>query len=176
MVSGDGESAAERLCAACGMCCNGVLFDGTRLEPEDSVRSLAALGLRLKRQDGELQFLQPCPAYKGSCCSIYGKRPQRCRTFACRQLRALDAGERSEEEVRAKVAEAKKRTDHVRDLFQKLGDTRVNRTLAKRYATVFTPPLDPSPAALQLRSELEQAMIALQAMLAADFRTEASEG
>ena len=92
-----GESLAAKLCAACGMCCNGVLFYGTRLQPEDSIRSLTALGMKLKRKDGEMQFLQPCPAYKDSCCSIYEKRPQRCRTFVCKQLQALNAGESTEE-------------------------------------------------------------------------------
>jgi Fe-S-cluster containining protein len=154
------------------MCCNGVLFHGTRLESGDSIRTLSALGLKLKRKDGELQFLQPCPAYKNSCCGIYDKRPQRCRAFECRQLEGLHAGEFSEAEVWAKIHEAKNRTDRVRELFALLGDTRENKPFAKRYATIFTPPLDPSPESVALRAQLAEEMAALEEMLAADFRVE----
>ena len=168
-----GDSLAAKLCAACGMCCNGVLFYGTRLQPEDSVRSLKALGLRLKRKDGEMQFLQPCPAYKDACCSIYEKRPQRCRTFVCKQLQALNADESTAEDAFAKIAEAKILTDRVRDLFARLGDTRDNKAFARRYAAIFTPPLDSSPGVVRLRQELQIAMGELETMLGVDFRTEA---
>ena len=172
-ASAGGESLATKLCAACGMCCNGVLFYGTRLQPEDSIRSLTALGMKLKRKDGEMQFLQPCPAYKDSCCSIYEKRPQRCRTFVCKQLQVVNSGESTEEAAFAKIAEAKILTDRVRDLFAKLGDTRENKAFARRYAAIFTPPLNASPEFEKWRQELQVAMSELETMLAADFRTEA---
>ena len=162
-------SFEARLCAACGMCCNGVLFHGTGLEPTDSVRALNALGLRLKRRDGELQFQQPCPAWKGSCCGIYDKRPQRCRDFSCRQLLEWKAGQLSEEDAFAKIQEAKILTDRVRGLFEKLGDFRENKPFATRYAGIFTPPLNPSLESEKWRSELAVAMKSLQELLAADF-------
>ena len=168
-----GESLAAKLCAACGMCCNGVLFYGTRLQPEDSIRSLTALGMKLKRKDGEMQFLQPCPAYKDSCCSIYEKRPQRCRTFSCKQLQSLNASESTEEAAFAKISEAKILTDRVRDLFAQLGDTRENKAFARRYAALFTPPIDASPELEEWRKELQVAMSEMETMLAANFRTEA---
>ncbi len=120
-----------------------------------------------------MQFLQPCPAYKDSCCSIYEKRPQRCRTFSCKQLQSLNASESTEETAFAKISEAKILTDRVRDLFAQLGDTRENKAFARRYAALFTPPLDPSPESEQLRQELQVAMRELETMLTSDFRTEA---
>src|ERR1700761_8357592 len=91
------SSAASRLCAACGMCCNGTMFHTVLLQPSDSARALAALGLKLKRRkNGKNYLLQPCPAFRGSHCSIYAARPERCRLFECRQLRQVAAGEISE--------------------------------------------------------------------------------
>ena len=164
------ESAA-RLCSACGMCCNGVLFHGMAVQPEDSLRALAAKGLRAKRRDGELQFLQPCPAHDGNCCRIYAERPQRCRVFACRQLEGVFNGEILESAAMEKILEAKRRSDRVRELLEMLGDDRKTRPLATRCAGVFTPPLDPSPHAESLREELRGEMAALEEMLAKDFRT-----
>lgn len=172
-LADDNLSFEARLCAACGMCCNGVLFHGTGLEPTDSVRALSALGLRLKRRDGELQFQQPCPAWKGACCGIYDKRPQRCRDFSCQQLQGWRAGQLSEDAAFAKVQEAKILTDRIRWLFEKLGDFRENKPFATRYAGVFTPPLNSSPDAEKFRSELMVAMRSLEELLAADFHGEA---
>ncbi len=168
------ESAA-RLCSACGMCCNGVLFHGMAVQPGDSLRALAAKGLRAKRRDGELQFLQPCPAHDGNCCRIYAERPQRCRAFACRQLEGVFNGEILESAAMEKILEAKFRSDRVRELLEMLGDDRKTRPLATRCAGVFTPPLNPSPHAEALRAELRGATTALEAMLAKDFRTGPAE-
>ena len=167
------ESAA-RLCSACGMCCNGVLFHGMAVQPKDSLRAMAAKGLKAKRRDGELQFLQPCPAHDGNCCRIYSDRPQRCRVFACRQLEGVLNGQILESAAMEKIQEARTRSDRVRELLEMLGDDRKTRPLATRYAGVFTPPLDPSPHAEALRAELRGAMTALEEVLAKDFRTGAA--
>lgn len=164
------NDSAERLCAACGMCCNGVLFHGMAVQPEDQLRALLAKGIKTRRRDGELQFLQPCPAHVGNCCRIYKDRPQRCRAFDCRQLLAVSAGEITEAHAMIKIEEARKRSDRVQDLLAQLGDERAHRPLATRCAGVFTPPLDPSPEAETLREKLQEAMSDLQKMLAKDFR------
>ena len=141
------------------------------VQPEDSLRALAAKGLRARRRDGELQFQQPCPAHDGASCRIYAERPQRCRAFACRQLVGVFNGEILESAAMEKIQEARKRSDRVRELLEMLGDDRTKRPLATRCAGVFTPPLDPSPQAEALRAELRRAMTALEEMLAKEFRT-----
>lgn len=165
------SESATRLCAACGMCCNGVLFHGMAVQPEDSLRALSAKGLKARRRDGELQFQQPCPAHVNNCCAIYKDRPQRCRVFACRQLEAVSTGEILESAAMEKIQEARRRSDRVRELLEMLGDDRKIRPLGTRCAGVFTPPLDPSPHAEALREELRGAMTALEEMLTKDFRT-----
>ena len=52
MTPVEASAVGARLCAACGLCCNGVVFHTVRLQPGDSAKSVAALGLKLKRKQG----------------------------------------------------------------------------------------------------------------------------
>ncbi len=164
------SGAGERLCAACGMCCNGILFHGMQLQPGDAAHVLKKLGLKLKRKDGELLFLQPCNAHRNNCCTIYKDRPERCRIFSCRQLSKLTEGRITEEQALGKILEARSLSDRIRELFSQLGDDRTTRPFATRFAGIFTPPLDPSDGAVTLREKLQTTMGKLEALLARDFR------
>jgi hypothetical protein len=75
--------SAERLCTACGMCCNGVLFEIVRLQPQDSIKELEKLGMQVNRRKTEPYFKQPCRMLDGCSCTIYEQRPTRCRRFEC---------------------------------------------------------------------------------------------
>ncbi len=161
---------ATRLCAACGMCCNGVLFFSVRLQDGDSARELTALGLKIKRRADGRHMLQPCPAHTGSGCTVYDARPARCRLFACRQLLAVEAGEISENAALEKIAEARRLAGRVRALLENAGDTRSHKSLAARCETVFTPPLDPETA--EARDALAGAMRELEGLLTRDFRVD----
>ena len=165
------DTAASRLCAACGMCCNGVLFHGMQVQPQDSLRSLASKGLKPKRRDGDLFFPQPCPAHQDSCCQIYNDRPQRCRAFVCKQLAAVIDGKKTEDAALEKIREARVLTAEIFDLLVALGDSRDHRALAVRCAGIFTPPLDSSPEATRLREVLRVAMEKIDRLLSTDFRT-----
>ena len=90
--------------------------------------------------------------------------------FACRQLEAVSKETTPEAAAIEKIKEARRWIDHIRALLAGLGDERMNRPLAARCANVFTPPLDPSPRAEPLRTELRDAMAALEKMLNADSR------
>jgi len=161
---------AGRLCAACGMCCNGVLFHGVQVHAEDSLRTLAAKGLKAKRRDGKLQFSQPCPAHRDSCCTIYQDRPRRCRDFVCRQLDAVLKGEKTEAAALEKIRECRVLTEEIYVLLAALGDTRDHRALSVRCAGIFTPPFDDSHGATALRQSLHLAMEKLEILLTSDFR------
>jgi len=144
------------------------MFHSVRLQPGDSARELASLGLKLKR--GKSHIPQPCPAHKDSCCAIYAQRPVRCRLFACRQLEAVASGAVSEAAAREKILEAGSRVARVRELFHQAGDVREHKAFATRYAALFTPPLDPTPPAVRLREDLASAMRDLEHLLTKDFR------
>lgn len=161
---------ATRLCAACGMCCNGVLFYSIALQDSDSPRALEKVGLRVKRRRGGLHVLQPCPAHQKSQCGIYNDRPARCRDFHCRQLLAVFAGTTGEADAMEKINKAGELVARVRELFRRLGDDREHRDFSTRFGAIFTPPLTPGPDAENLREELRMAMDALNAFLDEHFR------
>jgi len=166
------NEVAARLCAACGMCCNGVMFHGIRLQPSDSARELALLGLKAKRRQAGLIVLQPCVAHRGNCCAIYEGRPTRCREFVCRQLIAVARCEASEEEASAKIFEAHALTDRVLRLIREAGDDREHKSLATRCDSVLAPPFDQASEAARRREDLRAAMVKLEAFLVRDFRVE----
>jgi Fe-S-cluster containining protein len=91
---------ASELCLACGLCCDGGLFDLVNLEDDDRAR-LAENGL------GAPEHLpHPCPHYISSACSIYAIRPFRCRDYQCRVLEHMLEGELSRDEAHALVDQA----------------------------------------------------------------------
>lgn len=174
MTSTDTQSAESRLCGACGMCCNGVLFEIVLLEPNDSAKRLAAAGLKLKHKKRKHYIQQPCPAYKGAQCCIYDERPERCRKFECRQLIGMRKGEITEAQALEKIHEALTRVSQVEQLFRLAGESNPNRPLIKRYDKIMEQPIDAShdPQAAVLRAELTRVMQELEELLKRDFRRE----
>lgn len=73
----------ERLCQACGLCCDGSLFGRGRLEPSEVNR----VRHRLAVVSSGTSFEQPCAALverdDGRVCAIYEDRPRTCRSFDC---------------------------------------------------------------------------------------------
>ena len=172
MTPQENSSAASRLCSECGMCCNGVMFHTVRLQPTDSAKDLAALGLKLKRKKGGNYILQPCPAFRGTHCSIYAARPERCRLFACQQLRRVDAGESTEAVALEMIREAQRQVAEVTDLLERAGGASDRKPLSKRCEKVMAEPLDSSsdPVAVGIRSQLTRAMRELDIFLDEEFR------
>ena len=166
------ESAAARLCAACGLCCNGVLFTIVQLQPADSPKQLASLGLKLTHKKKRHFFQQPCPMFRESQCAIYQNRPERCRLFECRQLKQVAAGQIAEATALATIADARRRVDRVRELFERLGETNHKRPLTRRYESIMQVLPDPTtgPETASLRAELTLAMRDLRELLLKDFR------
>ena len=166
------ESAAARLCAACGLCCNGVLFAIVQLQPADSPKQLASLGLKLTHKKKRHFFQQPCPMFRESQCAIYQNRPERCRLFECRQLKQVATGQIAETTALATIDDARRRVDRVRELFERLGETNHKRPLTRRYESIMQAPLDPSesPKTTLLRDQVTIAMRELRELLQRDFR------
>jgi hypothetical protein len=81
---------------ACGLCCDGTLFDQTNLSADDDIGPLAGMGIDAVFNQTEPALRQPCAAYKNCVCSIYPDRPHVCRQFRCRLLRRFNANKISE--------------------------------------------------------------------------------
>jgi Fe-S-cluster containining protein len=151
------------------------MFHRVRLQPSDSPKELAALGLKLKRKRGQHYLLQPCPAFQGTHCSIYASRPERCRLFECQQLRRVNAGEITEAMALEKILEVKRRVGEVTDFLGQAGETTdAKKPLAKRCEKVLAAPLDPAAndKAREFQRRLTLAMQELDTMLDEEFRVD----
>ena len=147
------------------MCCDGVLFHSVLLQPGDSARALSAAGLKIKRRSGGVYFHQPCPAHNGCGCTIYDRRPARCRLFNCRQICRVTAGEASEEAALKMIREARGLVASINALINRLAETNPNRALAQRCANALT-----APERTPLHEELAATMQKLEELLAKEFR------
>lgn len=165
-------SSSERLCGACGMCCDGVLFHSVELQPGENPRQLSSLGFKLRRKKGVEFFLQPCSAHReqnGACsCTIYAQRPARCRLFNCRQILAVEAGYVPEEDALEKIRNARAQVARVNELIARLGESNPARSLAHRAANALT--LAEGAERTGLHDELDAAMRGLEAFLTKEFR------
>jgi uncharacterized protein len=162
----------ERICGACGFCCDGTLFADVRLHEEDNPKDLLTLGFKLKRRKGFAFFKQPCQARVNEGCRVYACRPSRCRAFECRQLLALKAEETTEVEVLQKIKETRELMQDIDNLLTRAGDDRKKKSLLQRYEHVLSEPVDLSDgeAPFEIRGELSGAMEALDERLNEDFR------
>ncbi len=169
---------ATRLCLACGLCCNGVMFHWVWLQPEDSPERLAAVGLRLRRKQGRHAVRQPCAAHREGACTIYEERPSRCRRFRCRQLTGVLEGRWTDQEALTRIAEAKSRVARVETLARR-ADGRVRQgPLSRRVEATLGEPFDPKaePHLIEARETLVREWAALDALLDAEFRVEPDAG
>ncbi len=73
------------LCRSCGLCCDGTLFGGVTLDPEELDGARKNRLPVLRRGNA---FAQPCSALAGrddgTVCAVYAERPRSCRRFVCR--------------------------------------------------------------------------------------------
>jgi len=151
------------------------MFHTVLLQPSDSPKALSALGLKLKkRKNGKNYILQPCPAFRGSHCSIYAARPERCRVFECRQLQRVSAGEITEAAALEMIQDTQRRVAEVTDLIERSipGGTNPRKPLSKRCETARVEPLDATsdPEVVALRDQLTRAMRELDELLDREFR------
>jgi len=129
----------QRLCTACGLCCNGVIFADVQLLPGDPVARLQRLGIAppptKKPSSRPIKINQPCPALATQC-TVYANRPCYCRQFECVLFKNLASGKIKEARSLKIIATAQKRAERVRKLLRKLGDTEETLSLSKRFRRV----------------------------------------
>jgi uncharacterized protein len=128
---------AEQLCLACGLCCDGTLFDHVRLGPSDDAKKLKAMGLPVtvsRSQPQIVRFRQPCAALCADrTCRVYADRPRQCRIFECGVFKDAQAGRIEFSAALRLVKQARRRAEKVRQLLRELGDTDEHRSLTERF-------------------------------------------
>lgn len=164
-------AAIAKLCPACGLCCNGVLFGDVELQREDDAKRLTRLGVELFRKGHKTAFAQPCACLANGLCRIYADRPKRCATFDCGLLKRVQQEKITATAALKKIAETKHRADEVLKLVRQLGNRDESLPLNQRYAAVIAEPIDMSAdeADIERRGELMMAVARLMETLNRDF-------
>lgn len=177
-MNADTAAAASRLCTACGMCCDGTMFQIVRMQPGDKPAELGRLGMKIRSQGGEFHMEQPCAALVDLRCTIYERRPTRCRLFNCQQLHRLEAGTIDEVQAAEVISETRGLVQEVRDLMEQSGLREDGQALAERYERLVSTPVNAElePEMVPLRAKLEQQMQKLRGVLNRDFRIPAGQG
>jgi hypothetical protein len=165
--------AIAKLCPACGLCCNGVLFGDVELQRGDDAKLLSKLGVDLFRKGRKTAFAQPCDCLVNGLCRIYADRPKRCATFDCGLLKRVQTGKLAATVALKKISEAKSRSAEVLELVRQLGHKDESLPLNQRYAAIMAEPIDMSAdeAEIERRGELMMAVSRLVESLERDFLT-----
>jgi hypothetical protein len=130
------EAVIGKLCPACGLCCNGVIFANVELRPGDDAARLRSLGLPVCTPSSALRrphLAQPCAAFDGCLCRVYADRPQYCREFECVLLKSVKAGCTESASALRIIRTTRERADKVRCLLCALGDTDEQLPLSARF-------------------------------------------
>lgn len=148
------------------------MFQIVKMQNGDSPSELAKLGMRIRSKDGEFHMEQPCPALKELRCTIYEKRPTRCRLFHCQQLRLVEADETTEAAAMALITETRAQVAHVRDLIGRCGLREDGHPLLERFERLTSTPVDATlePELAAMREDLENAMHELRLVINREFR------
>jgi Fe-S-cluster containining protein len=106
---------SAKLCAACGLCCDGTLYGRVTLADTEGAR-LAPIRLPLAVH-GEGQVLpQPCAAHGANGCTIYEMRPGSCARYECVVYKRVQRTEITLEAGVALVQRARRLADELRAL------------------------------------------------------------
>ena len=148
------------------------MFQIVRMQPGDSPAELGRLGLKIRCRDGEFFMEQPCAALRENGCTVYEKRPTRCRLFHCQQLRRVESGDTTEQAAMALIVETRKLVDQVRSLIEQNGLRDDGQALFERFERVMSTPVDAQlePELAAVREDLENAMRKLRLRINHEFR------
>lgn len=103
------------LCARCGLCCDGTLYNYVSLVPDDLPPLAKYPQLALKVRDHQETFDLGCALHTGTGCSAYADRPSTCSRYVCGVLRAVARDELTEHEAVLVIEEAVALTANVKE-------------------------------------------------------------
>jgi uncharacterized protein len=153
------------LCAACGMCCNGVLFGSVAVENDAGRMALALQGFQFERSGRGWRFRQPCPARTGEGCRVYALRPGPCRVFVCRLLGAVADRRLIRERAATVIRETRQMVRQMRTLLRQLGNQDESAPLSQRYRACLERRSERDPEYLETLGELIMAVNTLNGQL-----------
>lgn len=115
------EALEQRLCRACGFCCDGTLFLHVRIRESEPIRAYKKAGLQLvDSPEGKVTMRQPCSGFSKGNCQTYHCRPLRCGEFKCALLNLASEGAVTESNALDLIRETKKIRSRYTDLLYQI--------------------------------------------------------
>lgn len=128
------DPLGSSLCTECGICCAGAIFGHAVMREGDDVEGLAEAGMAVYRNDeGQPEYLLPCPKLDGACCTIYDIRPTVCHKFQCQLLVSVKGEHVPMETALEKVADGKEQIARIMAMLLEHGEDNESWPLITRY-------------------------------------------
>jgi uncharacterized protein len=121
------DQMASKLCAACGLCCDGTLYPSFESEEGDALDHFDERLRQVAQKGAKVTWSQPCSALKDGACLIYHDRPVVCRRYQCTTLEALANGRLSLEQAQKHIEQAKDAKEKLGELIGLNGTSSANR-------------------------------------------------
>lgn len=110
----------QRLCTACGLCCDGTLFRRAKLGPGERLHVPEKIAGTLFTENEVDYFRLPC-WYFDERCTIYNEsRPPVCGSFRCLLLKEMTEGKITLGQALDVVAEARQMRDRLLDRYRQI--------------------------------------------------------
>ncbi len=167
--------SGEKLCLACGLCCDGTLFKGAVIEKNEGLKIHSQLDLTVDKEKN--RFMLPCHLHDPEVgCTVYGQvRPRVCGNFRCKLLKRLHKGKVSEQEALKIVVKTKALKKQVVSEIIKRASFIEPLTLIEKFILVFKSSHE-DPYFRRTNAKLFIAYVALRKMLEKHFyKTESKE-
>jgi hypothetical protein len=88
----------QKICVACGMCCDGTLFERATLQPGEKGHLPPWMEENYRIVDGKECFPQPCHYFNGKCTIYNQKKAHVCSAYRCLLLKDFSKGKVTQEQ------------------------------------------------------------------------------
>ena len=131
------EALEQRLCKACGFCCDGTLFLNVRIRESEPIHAYKKAGLQLAAStEGTTIMKQPCTGFKNGSCQTYQCRPLRCGEFKCTLLHQAGEGALTESKALQLIQETKQLRSNYSELLLEIFPQFEKKALASHYRNI----------------------------------------
>jgi uncharacterized protein len=127
-----GEAAENELCQACGLCCQGHLYEEVELHPLE-VPVASNWPVKLVVKGAITSFKQPCACFQNMQCTVYAQRPATCRGYSCKLLDQFRNGEVSLSEAHELVGQARGLVDVIEARLPETSHERIWKRISEKW-------------------------------------------
>ena len=154
------------LCQACGLCCQGQLYNRVSLRPEE-VALVKTWPVEMVTRGDEVSFAQPCGCFQAMHCTVYSQRPRTCVEYSCQLLRRLRHMEISQAAALERVVQARGLFEQIQAHLSEATVKPIWQRIIDRWDLTALQPLLSSG---ELHMDTLMAIVALDVLLTKYFR------